>query len=92
VAPIGIAASLEGLAGVEAEHGRALKAARLLGAASKLRGATGDLPPSYMTRRVAADRAAVCSALGAEAFAAAWDAGQRLSLEAALAEAVRDDN
>src|SRR5205823_8414303 len=40
VVPIGIAASLEGLAGVEAEHGHAAKAARLLGAAWKLRGAT----------------------------------------------------
>ena len=41
-----------------------------------------------MTRRVAADRAAVRSALGAEAFAASWDAGQRLSLE----EFLRDDD
>ncbi|HET6319103.1 MAG TPA: tetratricopeptide repeat protein [Chloroflexota bacterium] len=91
LAPIGIAASLEGLAGVEAAHGRAPKAARLLGAASKLRGATGDLPASYMTRRVAADRTAVRSTLGAEGFGAAWDAGQRLSLDAALHEALRDD-
>jgi hypothetical protein len=91
LAPIGIAASLEGLAGVEAERGRAAKATRLLGAASKLRGVTGDPPTSYITRRVAADRAAVRSTLGAEAFGAAWDAGQRLSLGAALDEALRDD-
>jgi predicted ATPase len=89
--PIGIAGSFEGLAGVEAGRGRAAKAALLLGAASKLRAATGDLPTSYMTRRVAADRAAVRSTLGAEAFGAAWDAGRRLSLEAALDEALRDD-
>jgi tetratricopeptide (TPR) repeat protein len=91
LAPIGIAAALEGLAAVEAERGRAAKAARLLGVASKLRGATGDLLTSYMTRRVAADRAAVRSTLGAEAFGRAWDAGQRLSLAAALDEALRDD-
>jgi hypothetical protein len=92
VVPIGIAVTLEGLAGVEADQGRPLKAARLLGAASKLRGATDDLPRSYMTHRVVADRAAVGSALGAEAFTAAWDAGRRLSLEAALAEALREDD
>jgi predicted ATPase len=92
LAPIGIAVALEGLAGVEADRGLAPKAARLLGAASKLRAATGPLPTSYMTRRVAADRAAVRSALGAEAFATAWDAGHRLPLEAALADALSNDD
>jgi tetratricopeptide (TPR) repeat protein len=88
--PIGIAGTLEGLAGVEAEQGHLDRAARLLGAASGLRGATDDLPRSYMTHRVMADRAAVRSALGAQAFTAAWDAGRRLSLEAAVGEALRD--
>ena len=54
--PVGIAPSLEGVAGVEAEQGREAKATR----------ATRDLPRSYMTRHVAADRATVRVALGGD--------------------------
>jgi tetratricopeptide (TPR) repeat protein len=88
VVPLGLAHSLDALAGVEAEQGHAHKAARLFGAASRLRATTGDPPRSYVTRRVAEDRAAVRTTLGAEAFAAEWDAGRRLSPGAAVAEAL----
>lgn len=43
-----------------------------------------------MTRRVPADHTAARAALGPEAFAAAWQAGRRLSLQAALEGALSD--
>jgi hypothetical protein len=67
------------------------RAARLFGAAEALREAIGTpLPPAD---RAEHDRsvAAVRTALGEEAFAAAWAEGRALTLEHAVAFALADD-
>jgi len=86
--PVGVAASLEGLAAVASGTDRPVEAARLLGAACALRACHGTpVPPSEQAdneRTVALAR----RALGDEAFASAWARGQTLSLEQAVAEAL----
>jgi tetratricopeptide (TPR) repeat protein len=82
--------SLEAIAGVVVGQGRAVRAARLLAAAEALRTTLGEqrmsgARPVYM-RDVAATRAQ----LGEAAFAAAWAAGQQLTLEQAVAEALAE--
>lgn len=73
---IGVAYTLEGLAGVEAAQGRMQQAARLLGASAAFR-AEADAPPqSFLARHADADRAAIRDALGEAAFAAEWAAGR----------------
>ena len=67
------------------------RAARLFGAAEGLREVMGaPLPPADRAGR---DRsvAAVRSALGEEAFAAAWAEGRAMSLEAAVAFALAEE-
>ena len=85
---LGLAESLEGLAGVAALRGQSERAAGLFGAAEVLRQAIGaPLPPADRPdyeRRVTAVRAA----LGEETFATGWAAGQALSLEEAIGEAL----
>jgi tetratricopeptide (TPR) repeat protein len=80
--------SLEAFAGVAVRQGRAMRAARLLGAAEALRITVGCplLPPAFppYTRDVAAARAQ----LNDDTFAAAWAAGRALTLEQAIAEAL----
>ena len=83
----GIADCLEGLAACAGSR-RTLQAARLLGASGRLR---AGLRPGVDARdhaRADRTRAAARERLGDAAFAAAWDAGQDLSLEAAVAEAL----
>jgi tetratricopeptide (TPR) repeat protein len=79
--------SLEACAGVAVGQGEAVQAARLLGAAEVLRRTKGvQMPPSAgpaYRRAVAAARAQLDDAT----FAAAWAAGQALTLEQAIAEA-----
>ena len=87
----GLAYCLEGLAGVAALAGEHERAARLWGAAERLR-ETITAPLSPLDRpdleaRVAAAR----SALGAQAFTAAWVAGRALHPEAALDEALGEE-
>ncbi len=81
-------ASLEGLAAVCTSLGQAQRAARILGAARSLRMAlVVPLPPRQQPEhdnQVASLRAT----LGASAFTAAWEAGQALSWEQAVAEAL----
>jgi predicted ATPase/class 3 adenylate cyclase/Tfp pilus assembly protein PilF len=79
----GIAASLEGLACVAGTHDKPARAARLFGAASALRDAIGA--PLTSPDRTEYERrvAAVRTALGDEAFAAAWAAGAAMTLEQA---------
>jgi predicted ATPase len=86
--------SLEGLAQTWAaagDEGRAVRAARLLGAAAALRVEMANpLQPSYQVdvdRAVAAARAT----LGEEAWAAAYAAGSVLSREEAIAEGLGED-
>jgi tetratricopeptide (TPR) repeat protein len=91
----GVAACLEGLAGTVAPE----RATRLYGAAARLRAAVGravlsefdvayPLPGNRAVNDVA--QSTVWAALGEEAFDAAWTAGQALTLEQAVAEALGD--
>lgn len=80
---------LEGLAAVAGAQGQPHYAARLLGAAAALRAAMHI--PLPVVDRAAHDRivAAARTALGDDAFAAAWAAGQALPLEQAIDEALQ---
>ena len=83
----GIALCLEGLAGLSAA-GDPARTVRILAATAALRKARVEpLPPIYQAR---CDRilAAVRSRLGSVGFATAWDAGQALSLDEIVAEAL----
>jgi non-specific serine/threonine protein kinase len=84
-----IAGTLEGLACAAAAVGRAERAARLFGAADRLREVTGigdwlPLNRSACERGIGAAR----EALGEAACATAWEAGRRLPLSQAVAEAL----
>jgi non-specific serine/threonine protein kinase len=85
---LGIAEGLEGLAAVEAETGQAERAARWLGAADGLREAIGAPLPPVERPEHEATLAAVRATLGEPAFAAAWSAGQAMTVERAVAEAL----
>jgi predicted ATPase/DNA-binding SARP family transcriptional activator len=85
----GIADSLEGMALVAQGEGRPEAAAHLFGAAAALRERVGaPLPPAD---RATCERyvSAVRAALGEAAYQLAVEAGRRLSLEQAVAEALR---
>jgi predicted ATPase/DNA-binding XRE family transcriptional regulator len=86
-----IAYCLAGSGWVAMGQGWAERAARLLGAAKTPFDAAGDLlapiDRAEFDRNVAAARAQ----LGDEAFAAAWQAGQAMTLEQAVAYALADD-
>src|SRR5207249_10234786 len=87
----GIVQNLEGLAAVAVAQAQSERAARLFGTAEGLREAIGaPLPPAD---RAEHDRsvAAVRTALGEAAFAAAWAAGRGLSLEDALRAALAEE-
>lgn len=77
-----------GQAGLLAPIGQAAPAARSLGAAAALRTAAGLPLPPVERKRVAATVAAVHGSLGETGYAAEWCAGQRLSAEQAVADAV----
>jgi hypothetical protein len=87
--PTGIAWCLAGLGSVAALDEEPKRAARLWGAAERLRQAIGCRPAP--AARVTYERAqAVARAqLGEYAFNVAWAAGQALTLEQAIAEALR---
>jgi predicted ATPase/DNA-binding CsgD family transcriptional regulator len=82
----GIAGTLAGIAGVARARGQLERAARLLGAAWGLGDALGV---RFLVHHLYAERvlAAVRSRLDEPTFAAAWEAGRALSLDAAVAEA-----
>ncbi len=85
-----VVAAVEGLAGVAEARGAAARATRLWGAAAAARAALSAPPwPAFRVAH-AADVAAARAALGEEAFAAAWAAGQALSLDEASAAALDD--
>lgn len=95
-----VAACLSGLAGVATARGqtqgsewreRALRyAARLFGAADALLQAVGASLGHTDRAEYERNVATVRAQLGDEAFAAAWAQGQALTLEQAVAEALRD--
>jgi non-specific serine/threonine protein kinase len=84
----GMAECFEGLAVVAALEGNADRAARLLGAAARLRESIGA--PVHPVDRADHERAVAASqaALGAEAYAAAWQAGRTMSVEEAIERTV----
>ena len=87
-----MADSLVGLAGVAAEMDRDIpRAARLAGAAAALRASIGATVEPF--ERDIYERAvgAAQAALGEEAFAAAFAAGQRMTLDEAVAYALGED-
>jgi hypothetical protein len=71
--------------------GWAERAARLLGAAAAAREATGALLPPVEQPDHDATVQAARVALGEAAFATAWAAGQALTLDEAVAEALAED-
>jgi len=85
-----VAAAVEGLAGVARARGEGARAARLWGAAAAARAALGAPPWPAFRPAHEASVAAARTALGEEAFAAAWEEGQALSLEQAIAAALDD--
>jgi hypothetical protein len=87
---LAISESLEGLAELAIEGGRAVRAARLFGAAEAIREEiSAPLPP---VQRAAYDRsvAAVRAALHEASFMAAWDAGRAMSLDQGVQDALED--
>lgn len=88
----GIAECLVGLAGLAAVAGQPERAARLFAAAEALLDAIGaPLSPADRAESQR-DLAAARAQLDSAAFAAAWDAGQVMSLEWAVDQALRTED
>jgi predicted ATPase/class 3 adenylate cyclase len=85
----GIAASLEGLAGVFAQEADLQRAARLYGAASALREAIGAARPLEEEAAYTQQLTSVRRRLAEDAFAAAFAQGRALLPEEAAAEALQ---
>ncbi len=87
---LGVAHCLQGMAMVAGRRGDAGRSARLCGAAAALRAAIGA--PHAPANRAAFERttASARAALGDAAFTEAWAAGEALSLEEAIADALSD--
>jgi hypothetical protein len=80
--------SLDVLACMNAADKRADRALRLAGAAAAMFEATGQRPPEQWHRFTSAFLGPAREALGEGGAAAAWDEGQRLGFEEALAYAL----
>lgn len=87
-----VAECLEGLAGSAVDLAQPERAARLCGAEAALRLAIGAPRLPAERRAYECTVAATRAALGEDAFAEAWAAGQASPLEEAIAEAVRQAN
>jgi hypothetical protein len=85
-----IAASLAGLARIADARGCPERAARLFGAAAVLRSTTSSVLDPADSDALERHVAAVRAELSVEAFAAAWAAGEALSLDEAIVEALSD--
>jgi hypothetical protein len=84
----GVASCLQGMAAVAMSHGDAERAARLSGAAAAVRTAIGAELPVASRSKFEETTARARAALTETEFAAAWAAGQALSLEEASADAL----
>jgi hypothetical protein len=83
---LGIVKALAGLAEVAAAQGQAERAGRLFGAANSL------LPPASLDREGVNKRIAAARAhLDAATFEAGWAAGQAMTQEQAITDALQDD-
>ena len=67
------------------------RAARLWGASQRIGESIGSRPPTLTTAFRDLHLPAVRQSLGDEAFAAAWAEGERMTPDAAVADALRDD-
>jgi hypothetical protein len=85
--PVGIAWNLHGLVRLGIHGGEFAAVARLVGALDAFHGPTQALPPAVVAAHEV-DVTRVRKTLGEEAFTAARKAGQALSLEGTIAEAL----
>jgi hypothetical protein len=83
----GIAEAVDALAGLAVVRGQAARAARLFGAAAALRDTIGARPDPGDRAENEPNVAAARTALGEQAFAAAWANGRAMTLEEAIEEA-----
>jgi len=81
---LGIVKGLAGLAEIAAEEGQVERAGRLFGAADRLLPATSSYNGELHRRSAAA-----CAQLDAATFEAGWSAGQALTQEQAITEALQ---
>src|SRR5207248_9195835 len=86
----GIALALEGLAAVAIAEKRAERAVRLAGAAEAVRTATGAQSPTKWRKDLARRLGSARHALGRDGWASAWQSGQSLTLERAIAVGLTD--
>ena len=84
----GIAACLELIGSAIAAQGQTERGTRLLAAAETVREMTGINRPAARGAEQERTVAALRSALGADAFARAWEAGRRLPLDEIVADAL----
>ncbi|HEU5101502.1 MAG TPA: hypothetical protein VFU22_20910, partial [Roseiflexaceae bacterium] len=89
VVGISVSSAIESIAGLCVGQGRASEAARLLGAAARVREHIGVLPVPHYRVYYESDVAAVRAKLSEEAFVMAWERGHTLTLEQAVAEALQ---
>jgi hypothetical protein len=82
---LGIVKGLAGLAEMAAAQGQAERAGRLFGAASRLLPATSSYRDEVHRRSAAA-----CTRLDAATFEAGWTAGQTMTEEQAITEALQE--
>jgi predicted ATPase/DNA-binding SARP family transcriptional activator len=87
----GIASCFDGLAAAAWANGDARRAALLWGAAAAVRTGSGTQKAPAELAEYQRTIAAVRSALGAEAFASAWEEGGAMTLEQAVAFALKPD-
>jgi hypothetical protein len=83
------ASPLIGVASLGCGLGRTEQAARLLGAANRLRSMTGAMPPPHEWSRDEAAEAAVKSGLRDDVFANEFAAGRHLTTQEAITEALQ---
>jgi len=81
---------LEGLASVADAQGRPWRAAQLFGASAALRAAAGTSVPPVDRAAIDAAIGRAQAALGDEAFAQAWAAGEAMPLERVIAQILDD--
>ncbi len=86
-----IAVSLERLGGVAAALEQPVRAAALFGAADALRQAIGSRPSPSARADAERDVAGLRAALGEQAFATAWARGQAMTLDQAIAHALKKE-
>ena len=84
----GIVACLELIGSATAAQGQSERGTRLLAAAETLRETTGVDRPAARGANQERTVAALCSVLGADGFARAWEAGRRLPLHEIVADAL----